>query len=72
MEYGDLMKNPVRHTIVMAWWDAPMSRWTKAKWTGKRWMRFNELFGGFDPITILPSKWKTIKEWSLDEISSSK
>jgi hypothetical protein len=35
-----------------------MGRSTNAKWTGKRWLRFNELFGGYDPVKEIPIKWE--------------
>lgn len=52
------MKKPPKNQIVLGFWPTVMdSHWFRAKWTGKRWMRFNELFGGWDPVSP-PEQWK--------------
>ena len=48
-----MTKNPPKHHIVLARWE---NRACQAKWTGKRWLRFNEVFGGFDQAEP-PSEW---------------
>jgi hypothetical protein len=56
------MKNPKKNDCVKAYW-LSMERSTKAKWTGKRWLRFNELFGGYDPVKEIPMKWEYFSDF---------
>ena len=48
---------PPKGITVRAYWRG-MDRCADSEWTGKRWLRFNELFGGWDPIEDVPTKWK--------------
>ena len=43
--------------IEAQWPNVIEGHWFKAKWTGKRWLRFNELFGGYDPVET-PTEWR--------------
>jgi len=51
---------PAKNEIVEVYHEL-LKRFVRAKWTGKRWMIFNELFGGYDP----PPKNMKVKKWKL-------
>ena len=53
------MTKPPKNTHVEACWRP--SFWVRAKWTGRRWMRHNDLFGGYDPVPE-PIEWRTYPE----------
>lgn len=56
----DPSEPPSSQRIVLAAWPAVIpNHLFQAKWnhTKRAWYRFNELFGGFDPVKDPPSFW---------------
>ena len=48
---------PAKNEIVEVYHEV-LKRLVRGKWTGKRWMIFNELFGGYDPAPFKVKKWQ--------------
>jgi len=48
---------PAKNEIVEVYHEV-LKRFVRGKWTGKRWMIFNELFGGYDPAPFKVKKWQ--------------
>ena len=42
-------------------WHPSLNRFARGKWTGRRWMIFNDFFGGYDPANFEVEEWQPLK-----------
>lgn len=60
-----MTNKPTKNEIVDVW-HPTLGRFVRGKWSGRRWMIFHELFGGWDPATFEVEKWRIKSLCNLD------